>query len=160
MKKMSVFLAILMIVTMIMPCTAFASESDWPEGIPENAEVHVVEIEIPPIEEDDGVSPQLWDQREKEMENGAEIMAACFATMYNYAAFETKAVVTSGVATGKFLTNFYDDGEIIRSVYINPDGTTQKEDWISLNAESTYIIRVFNFTGATIKATVTYYTWQ
>ena len=162
-RKLSVFLAIMMLVTMLMPFTAMAAENESTGGIPENAEVHVIEVEIPPVEEDsneDSVSPRLWDQETPTLVNGQSTCVACFSTTCSYAAFETKGVVVSGTYTGTFATNFCDDGACIRGANIEPNGVTAKCDYIPLNSNSTYTINVYNYTGATIYVTVTYYTWN
>lgn len=162
-RKLSVFLAIMMLMTAIMPSNALAAESESSNGIPENAEVHVIEVEVPPVEEsesDEGTSPYLWDRETPTLVNGQAVCVACFATTNPYAAFETMGTVVSGTSTGTFITDFCDDGASIRTANVEPNGITYKCDYIYLNSNSTYTINVYNYTGVTIDVTITYYTWN
>lgn len=155
--KLSIFLAIIMMTTALLPSTVFAAERSMPEGIPEWAEVHVIEVEVPPMEET--TNTYLWANPDKTLENGGYAIFGPFATTESYAAFETKGVVVSGTATGTYLTDFRDDGVSIRSVNQFPNGTNIKKDNIPLDAQSSYTILVANYSGATIYVQIIYYTW-
>lgn len=162
MKKIKIFsIVIIMMITIFMQTSlVFANETqtDYPEGIPEHAVKHEIEVEIPYVEE--GINPYLWGQETPTLSNGQLVTVATFASGYNYAAFETSATVVSGTATGTYFTGFYDDGAPIKEVYKYADGIITKCDNIAINNQSTYTIKVQNNTGATISVKVTYYTWN
>lgn len=166
--KFYLILSLLMLIIFLMhPTTALATDegNDFPEGIPSNATKYIVEMEVPPAEqnnwnEENNIMTYIWDNKTPNLSNGQESTIATFATTDRNLGFESSAVVIDGGnPVGNCGINLYEGNGHKTGVSIFPNGSMIKKDNISIDGQSTYHFRVSNQTGVTIRVNLVFYSW-
>ena len=159
MKKFIVLLLTLAITLSLFSVTAFAEES-YPNGIPENATRHTIEVTLRPEE---SITPFVWGDPSITMVDNHTAYTGSFYLSDRYFAYEMQGFLEEPGATS---TESYSvilehtSGGMIASMSGLADGATYKKDWITINVDGTYRFRVVNNTDYTLTVYMTYYSWN
>ena len=136
---------------------AFAAEES---GIPENATRHTIEVTVEPGEND--IAPYIWGQGTYNPPVNGATYTASFTTPHRYMAYEIRGIKSDGSVTNSTyeVSLLYSlTMTSIASITESADGNTYKMDWITVEANDNYLFKIQNYTGTSIKVTITYYTW-
>lgn len=168
MKKKNKILALLLTIAMCigMSTTAFAEEPASPDISDSMAEAerHTITIEVAPGEEigtEDGIMPLMWDEKELSIMNGGTFDLPSFYVSDRYFAYEATVTGPNGevINSGKFAVNLMYYSSIKASMSGNPNGSTYKLDWITMDS-GTYYFQLLNNSPAILKFHITYYSWK
>ncbi|MCI8277484.1 MAG: hypothetical protein HFJ46_06190 [Clostridia bacterium] len=164
-KTIRAFLSTILVLSLMIASstTAFATESahtEYPEGVPEYAEMHEVVIEIPADTDFSSRSVKTYNVDPVIARPNADTTITVVAATAKNISFEVKGEIVSGsvVANHKYSVNLIKLGVSILSVDIPPDGKFYKSNDAYLD-NNTHKFVFKNNTSATIKVTLTYYLW-
>ncbi len=158
MKK---FISLLAVLTLCisMATTAFATDGKDSSEI----EKTTVTYEIEPGTElvtkpGESVDPCIWGQETHEPTAKVRYTTP-FTIPDRYFAYEMTA--TSGNPAGEYAVALMDRYNTVTTSRTNiANGSTLKNDWITVDAGEAYQFRITNFTGSNLKVTLTYYSWK
>ncbi len=168
MKKKNKILALLLTLIMCVSfsTTAFAAEPASPDISDSMAEVerHTITIDVAPGEEigtEDGIMPLIWNDPTMLVMNGGTCDLPSFYVSDRYFAFEASVTGPNGeiINSGTFGVALMRNSSIKVSMSGSPNGSTYKQDWITMNS-GTYYFRLFNNSPAVLKFNIKYYSWQ
>lgn len=165
MKK---FLSLLLTLCMVF-CfsTAVFAAEDNPNGIPEYATRHTIELSLAPgeaIGEDSnsGVAPCIWGDPSMSLVDHHSAYTSSFYVSDKYFAYEMEALKTDGTPTSQGYCVAFEhiNGGVIASMSGNADGGNYKNDWITINTDGYYRFLVSNNTDYYLTVSITYYSWN
>lgn len=157
------FALLTLILCMSFSATAFAEESVSSDISNPTAEVekHTIEVTLEPGSED-GIMPLIWDNPSISVMNGGTFDLPSFYVSDKYFAYEATVTGPNGevITQGKFAVALLTSGGGLKaSMSGSPDGSTYKQDWITMES-GTYYFRLYNNSPAILKFQITYYSWK
>lgn len=160
MKTKRIFAILLAVVCMLtcMPCTAFAAENSNENSVVTS---HTITIEIPAGEScESEVMPCIWEQEDQYVSSGSVFDTAEFYIPDRYFAYEICGTPVNGSLSSRFFyVNLMFKGATKTSFGAPANGTTEKNDWISIVPQD-YYFQVINPTDYNLSVTITYYSWK
>ncbi len=163
-KKIRAFLSTILVLSLMIASstTAFATESantEYPEGVPEYAEMHEVVIEIPAYDSVSRGPVRGYPIGPTTVGPYTNTNLKIFASTFQNISFEAKGTVVSGTSSSKFSVLLQKSGATYLGISIYPDGEFHPSGNSTLD-DGTFTFMVKNTTSATIEVTVYYYLWN
>lgn len=151
-------LAIIMAMLFLVSTSTVAFAASSPEVV-----AHTVAISVPPTltrnsAERENPGTRMWNSVSYYIEYYVSVLYSAYFTIPDpYFAYETYA---TGAPSGYYTVELRkSSGALFASVTNKANGSSVKNDWITVNTGSQYRFKVYNDTGANITVYITYYSW-
>ena len=151
-------LAIVMAMLFLVSSSTIAFAASTPEVV-----AHTVAISVPPTLTSnsagrEGGGSRMWNSVSYYIESYVSVLYSPYFTIPDpYFAYETYA---TGAPSGYYTVKLYkSNGQLIGTTSNLADGSSRKNDWLSVSAGSQYRFKVLNNTGSNITVYLTYYSW-
>ena len=166
--KSIIVLTLAFAMCLALNSTAFAAESTTPEGIPEYATRHEMQLTLFPegYEGDeattDGMQSYIWGNPSMNLIYHHTASTSSFYVSDRYFAYEMEAIPIDGVPTtqGYYVAFKPQAGGIKASMSGYADGSNYKLDWIDIYTDGNYYFEVTNNTDYILSINIIYYSWN
>ncbi len=162
-KKIRAFICLVLMLSAILTpsAAAYATENthEYPDGVPEYAEMHEVVIEIPANNIEKRSDVKTYNAPIKTVGPGGKTNITSIASTERNISFLTYAKVENGTQYGTYSVSLEKSGSSVLSVTGTINGTYHKSGDRAIDG-STYLFVLSNHSSSTITVYVTYYLWS